>query len=237
MCFSARERRFFGHKSAEFAHDQHQLIVVLEGAIAVSNNLGTWTVPATCGVWIPSRVRHSVEPKPAARARTLYIRRARGTRGSCAALEISPLLRGIVDYIHRREPLPEHEPRAKRLLAVAIDQIADQRELPLFVPVLKSPLARRVADALESDPADTPRIRDLATALAVSDRTIERTFLADASMTIGEWRQRSRISRAIALLAAGAGVRDVSLEVGYATPSAFVAAFKKSVGVTPGRAR
>jgi AraC-like DNA-binding protein len=54
-------------------------------------------------------------------------------------------------------------------------------------------------------------------------------------MTIGEWRQRSRISRAIQLLAAGGDVKDVALEAGYATSSAFVTAFKKTVGVTPGK--
>ena len=117
------------------------------------------------------------------------------------------------------------------------DQLAAARELPLFVPSLKTPLAQRVADALRSDPTDTPRIRDLAAALGVSDRTLERAFLADAAMTIGEWRQRSRISRAIALLAGGGDVKGVALEVGYETPSAFVVAFKKYVGVTPGRAR
>jgi AraC-like DNA-binding protein len=163
--------------------------------------------------------------------------RVRGVRRRCAALEISPLLRAIVDYIYRVQSFKVDEPRSRRLLAVVVDLIADQRELPLFVPALTSSLARRVAHTLASDPADTPRIRDLARELAVSDRTIERTFLADASMTIGEWRQRSRISRAITLLAGGAGVKDVALEVGYATPSAFVAAFKKYVGVTPGRAR
>jgi AraC-like DNA-binding protein len=71
----------------------------------------------------------------------------------------------------------------------------------------------------------------------VSGRTLERTFTDGTGMTLGEWRQRWRISRAIGLLAGGGNVKDVALEVGYATPSAFVAAFKKYVGTTPGRAR
>ena len=56
-------------------------------------------------------------------------------------------------------------------------------------------------------------------------------------MSLGEWRQRSRMCRAIALLAAGGEVQDVALEVGYETPSAFVLAFKKYVGTTPGKLR
>ena len=181
-------------------------------------------------------MRHSVEPMPAARARTLYIRHAREPR-ACAVLEISPLLRAIVDHICRVAVLRDDTAAAKRLSAVLIDQLAEQRELPLFVPILKTPLAKRAAEALGADPTDTPRMCDVAAELGVSDRTLERRFLADSGITLGEWRQRSRITRAIALLAGGSDVKDVALEVGYETPSAFVAAFKKYVGVTPGRMR
>lgn len=174
---------------------------------------------------------------PAARVRTLYLWRAPAGHGrhACAVLTVDPLLRALSEHIWRLEVLPADDPPSKRLAAVLIDQVARQRELPLAVPALRSPLARRVADALQADPADTPRIRDLAAGLGVSERTIERAFLADAAMTIGEWRRRSRLTRAIALLAAGRDVREVALEVGYETPSAFVAAFKRSVGATPGK--
>lgn len=238
-----RERQYSGQKTAEFAHDHHQLILVVEGALATQNKSGTSVVPAGCGAWVPAHVRHNVEPLPAARARTLYIYAARSDApswlrrlgGFCPTLAISPLLGAIVDQICRLEVLRDDDPAAKRLFAVLIDQLADQRDLPLFIPALNTPLTQRVARALTSDPTDTPRIRDLAAELAVSDRTIERAFLADAGMTLGEWRQRSRISRAIALLAGGGDVKDVALEVGYATPSAFVTAFKKYVGTTPGQ--
>ena len=151
-------------------------------------------------------------------------------------LNLSPLIAAIIDHVcHTHQA---HDAAAsKHLLAVFLDQLPQQREVPLFVPTLRSPLARRVAEAIETDPADTPRIRDLAAALAVSDRTLERAFIADAGMPLGEWRQRSRVCRAITLLAGGQAVKDVALEVGYETPSAFVVAFKKFVGTTPGKAR
>ena len=174
-------------------------------------------------------MRHSIEPAPGARVRTLYIYGSRREfRSGCTVLELTPLLREIVHHLHQHAA-------DKHVIAVLIDQLARQRELPLFLPALSSPLARRVADTLISDPADTPRIRDLAAELGVSDRTLERAFAADAGMPLGEWRQRARISRAIALLAGGMDVKDVALEVGFETASAFVAAFKKYVGVTPGK--
>ena len=111
-------------------------------------------------------------------------------------LQLTPLIAAIVDHVcHAQQP--RDAAASKHLLAVFLDQLPQQRELPLFVPALQSPLARRVAEALEADPADTPRIRDLAAELGVSDRTLERRFAADALMSLGEWRQRSRMRRAM----------------------------------------
>lgn len=193
-----------------------------------------------CAAWIPAGLRHSIEPLPCARTRTLYLSirrppsRLRRFGGSCAVLDVTPLVRAIVDHVCDTQALRDAA-ASKHLLAVLLDQLPLQRELPLFVPVLRSPLALRVAEALASDPADTPRIRDLATELGVSNRTLERAFIADAGMSFGEWRQRSRVCRAIAMLAEGQAVKDVALEVGYSTPSAFVAVFKRYAGITPGR--
>ena len=192
----------------------------------IHHDSGTWAVPAGCGAWIPAGMRHALEPTPSARVRTLYIYGSR-TR-SCVVLELSPLLSALVDHIH-------HRGSNQHLVAVLLDQLAAVRQLPMFLPRLSSAIAQQVAAALVADPADTPRIRDLAAQLGVSDRTLERAFAADAGMPLGEWRQRARIGRAIALLAGGLDVKDVALEVGYETPSAFVVAFKKYVGKTPGK--
>lgn len=202
------------------------------GAFSVINNLGAWTVPAGSAAWIPAGLRHAIQPLPHARTRTVYV--SNRMMRACCVVELQPLVRAIVDHVCERQVV-RGATAAQHLLAVLRDQLPHQRELPLFVPALKAPLALRAAEALTTDPADTPRIRELAAELAVSDRTLERAFAADARMSLGEWRLRSRICRAIALLAAGGNVQDVALEVGYATPSAFVAAFKKYVGTTPGK--
>lgn len=231
--------RTYSQRTAEFAHDADQLAVAIAGAFSVIDSIGTWTVPPGCAAWIPARLRHSIKPLPQVRTRTLYVSggqpsRLRRVAGSCAVLKLTPLIAAIVDHVCDT-PQGHDATASKHLLAVFLDQLPQQRELPLFVPGLRSPLARRVAEALEADPAGTPRIRDLAAELAVSDRTLERAFIADAGMPLGEWRQRSRVCRAIALLAEGQAVKDVALEVGYETPSAFVLAFKKFVGATPGK--
>jgi AraC-like DNA-binding protein len=54
-------------------------------------------------------------------------------------------------------------------------------------------------------------------------------------MTFGKWRQQLRLLQAMRLLAAGRPVTAVALEVGYDSPSAFIAMFRRTLGTTPYR--
>jgi AraC-like DNA-binding protein len=54
-------------------------------------------------------------------------------------------------------------------------------------------------------------------------------------MSFGAWRQQLRLLRALERLAAGEAVSTLALELGYASPSAFIAMFKRALGVPPGR--
>jgi AraC-like DNA-binding protein len=52
-------------------------------------------------------------------------------------------------------------------------------------------------------------------------------------MTFGRWRTLLRLQAALPLLAAGEPVGRVARRVGYETPSAFIAAFRRETGLTP----
>ena len=81
-------------------------------------------------------------------------------------------------------------------------------------------------------------LADLARTAGASLRTLERCFLADTGVPLGEWRRRMRLFHALRLLEGGAAVTDVALEVGYSTTSAFSAAFTREFGRSPtGRRR
>jgi AraC-like DNA-binding protein len=53
-------------------------------------------------------------------------------------------------------------------------------------------------------------------------------------MPFGRWRTQVRLRAALPLLAEGLPVASVARRVGYATPSAFVAVFRKATGIPPG---
>nr|WP_268828294.1 helix-turn-helix domain-containing protein [Lysobacter gummosus] len=48
-----------------------------------------------------------------------------------------------------------------------------------------------------------------------------------------QWRQRTRLMRALERLAAGEAVTAVTLDLGYDSVSAFIAMFRRHLGATP----
>ena len=96
------------------------------------------------------------------------------------------------------------------------------------------PGARRHAEALLADPADHRTLREWGREVGASERTLARAFAAEAGVPFGRWRTLLRLQAALSMLAAGEPVSRVAGRVGYDTPSAFVAAFRRETGQTPG---
>lgn len=65
--------------------------------------------------------------------------------------------------------------------------------------------------------------------------TPARRFVAETGFGFSEWRQRARTLRAIELLAEGAAVTTIAIDLGYDNVSAFIAMFRRTIGMTPGR--
>ena len=118
------------------------------------------------------------------------------------------------------------EPTEQRLIGVIIDQLAAAPTAPLRLPLPADPRARVAADALHNR-VRIPAIEGL------SRRQLERIFRADTGLTLGQYRERTRLLAALPRLAAGEPVTRVAADVGYATPSAFGAMFKRVLGVSP----
>jgi len=56
-------------------------------------------------------------------------------------------------------------------------------------------------------------------------------------MSFNDWRQRLRVVSALGMLDAGQPVQTVARELGYSTPSAFIAMFQRLTGESPDSVR
>jgi AraC-like DNA-binding protein len=103
------------------------------------------------------------------------------------------------------------------------------------VPDAVDQRVRAVTETLLADPADQRGLDAHARAIGVSRRTLTRLFVRDTGMSFDRWRTHMRLRAALPLLADGHPVTRVARIVGYATPSAFLAAFRRTVGTSPTR--
>jgi AraC-like DNA-binding protein len=225
-----------GHVVREHVHDQDQLVHAARGVMSVRTARGLWVVPPHRAVWIPARIPHAITMSGAVTMKTLYLlpRLIRKLPRRCSVLHVSPLLRELVLHACGFASLDRRIPVEARLLGVLEDQLVIAPSVPLQLPSLTDPRARRVADALMADPADARTLERLCESVGASKRTIERLFEAETQLTLGKWRQQLQLLHAIRMLAAGDSVTRVALSVGFSTPSAFVSMFRRALGTTPG---
>jgi AraC-like DNA-binding protein len=204
-----------------------QLIYASSGTMTVHAG-ATWVVPPDRAVWVPARVPHRIEMTGRTAVRTLYLRVGVVPAPACRAVTVPPLLRELIRHAVPRCPLYLDEPAHARLIGVIVDQLDDAPTAPLHLPVPTDPRARAAAAALlEHATARMPTIE------GVSRRSLERIFRADTGLSLGQFRERARLLAALPRLAQGEPVSRVATDVGYATPSAFGAMFRRVLGTSP----
>ncbi|MFI7665341.1 AraC family transcriptional regulator [Nocardia sp. NPDC049526] len=125
--------------------------------------------------------------------------------------------------------------RRERAEAVIFDLLEPVAVIPVGARRPVDARAGQVADALTRNPADPRTLAEFAADAATSPRTLARLFLVETGISFGQWRTQIRLAASLPLLAEGLPIARIAGRVGYATPSAYVAAFRRAVGVSPGR--
>ena len=58
-------------------------------------------------------------------------------------------------------------------------------------------------------------------------------FPLETGMTFSKWRQQARLLCGIRMLAEGMAISTVAIDLGYESPSAFSAMFRRALGIAP----
>lgn len=100
-----------------------------------------------------------------------------------------------------------------------------------------APWRLRLIDERVEDVEKAPTLLELAALCGLSVRQLSRGFRTSRNISIGEYVAQKRIDKAKYLLAKGESVKSVSYTMGFASPSSFSYAFRKSSGMAPGQYR
>jgi AraC-like DNA-binding protein len=222
-----------GTRFGRHSHDQHQLIWAPVGVLVVDAGEGTWVLPPTRALWIPAHVPHEVAASGRATMRALYLAppRCPVTWSRPQPISATPLLAELIDHLAHNALDPAHRARAE---AVLIDLLEPVSQAVIHAPLPRDDRARDVAEALLRDPGDPRGLDQWGRHVGASARTLARAFVNDTGIPFRRWRTAARLRAALPHLAAGESVATVARRVGYGTPSAFVAAFHRETGLTPG---
>lgn len=224
------------HRVASHHHPRAQLVYAIKGVLRVVSREGTWIVPPAQAVWVPSEVTHEIIAADSISIRTLFIDPsvAHSLPKSCCVLNVPPLLRELilkaVDIGDNYLP----ESSGYRLMQVILDLLQELEPAPLYLPMGVDARLRRVMDEMVTNPGDERGLEAWSRFCGASGRTLARLFIRETGMTFRDWRRQLHLLEAIERLGQGQSVTSVALDLGYQSPSAFIAMFRRTLGTSPG---
>lgn len=220
-------------------HDEHQVLYTSQGVISVTTTAGVWVTAPGRALWIPAGVTHRHRAVGQARIHTVGLPSTTTPlhlpHETPAVIAVDSLLRQLlITYTGERDD--ESSQRA-RLLSVLVDRLDTADEEALWLPNPSDTRLRQLAELLDANPAEHRSAPRLAREVGASSRTLSRLCHDELHLSFPQWRTRIRIHHALQLLARGTSVTSVARQCGWATSSAFIEAFRATMGHTPKTAR
>jgi AraC family transcriptional regulator len=95
----------------------------------------------------------------------------------------------------------------------------------------------REIDERLGDDLSAPTLAELADLCGLSVRQLTRGFKVSRGCSIGDYVEQRRMESAKRLLMTGQSVKEIAFALGFASPSSFTFAFRRSVGISPSQFR
>ncbi|MDN4602323.1 helix-turn-helix transcriptional regulator [Paenibacillus sp. F6_3S_P_1C] len=217
------------------SHKRGQIFCVENGLIHVRTAQGSWLLPPHRAGWIPPNVRHKVSISGAMSGWCVLVlpETSRDLPPNPCVISTSELMYALVRRTVSWYDQDFLEPQQERIVAVLLDEIVRAPLEPLHLPMPSESRLLRIAHEILKYPEDNRTLDDWAAWAALSPRTLRRLILADTGLTFAQWRQQARLTHALEMLAQGDSVGMIADALGYASPSNFIAMFRRAFGDSP----
>jgi AraC-like DNA-binding protein/quercetin dioxygenase-like cupin family protein len=226
-----------GHLIPFHQHNRSQFLYASSGVMTVTTTKGIWVVPPLRAVWVPALTGHQIGCCGKLSMRTLYIipGAAPNLPEECCVVSVPPLLRELILHAVTLPRLYELNSLEERIIDMILDLVQILKVAPLDLPMPTDVRLKKISEILTVNPGDNRTLEDWGKSVGATDRTLARLFRSETGMSFRQWRQQMRILESLRRLGREEQVSMVALDLGYNSPSAFIAMFKKALGKTPGQ--
>ncbi|TWE09292.1 AraC family transcriptional regulator [Rudaeicoccus suwonensis] len=217
-------------------HDDHQLVYVSSGVVAINTEAGAWVAGNDRALWIPAHTWHQHRFYGAGNLHTVGFSAAHSPLpvNAPTVIAVEPLLRELLIALTADGLTEAH---ARRIRGVMTDRMRQAHHAPFVLPVAHDRRLAHACHLVEADLAHPRSMAWLATQTNTSERVLSRLFRDEFGMTYPQWRTQLRLFSAMVLLAENHTVTDTARATGWATTSAFIDTFARTLGATPGEYR
>lgn len=224
-----------GHIEDWHRHDRIQLIHTLTGVIRVQTHEGIWITPPGRGVWIPAQKPHALLSSGEVKARGVFIESStqNDLPDQCRVVAIPALLRELISSAMHIQSHIQPASRNERLLQLILDEVRLLPALAFNLPDPQSPKLQQLCQRIKENLALEWSLEESAQQLHISTKTLARHFQKETGLHFSHWVRQAKLMQAMIDLAMYKPVLNVALDLGYESPSAFSAMFKRETGMTP----
>lgn len=224
-----------GARYPRHSHAWGEFVYSYSGVMEISLADGHFLAPPQFGVWLPPTVEHQGLNRHAACHCSLYVSGAftEGLPQTTCAVEISPLLRAMLEHLKSTDGAIADHAAHMRLLEVTVDLIRAAPRVGSFLPWSTDRDLQPILARLDAEPGDNRSIAEFARQAGLTERTLIRRAIRDLGMPFSEWKQRLRVVKAMGMLEAGETVEAIARRLGYSSASAFIAMFRRVTRKTP----
>lgn len=218
------------------SHDLGQATYILSGMITFFAEGRTFVVPAGHLIWLPRHTLHAAEASGDVHFVSLYENSGTPVELPAASqvIEASDLLKSVFERLIALQVRRQKGPVYDALVLLLFNEIGTSRPVEMSVPMPEDARLRRVCEDILRQPSATISKDRLTRVGNVSARTLSRLFKSELNLTFTDWLKQVLILSAISKLnQRGATVAGVAADLGYESPSAFTAMFRRSVGYPP----
>lgn len=217
------------------SHVRAQLLFATEGVMRVSTDQGVWILPPRRALYIPVGVVHELDILSALSMRTIYIEAevAAPFGTSCKVVEVGRLLRELILALLDEPVEYALDGRGDWLARLILSELARADTVPIAIPWPRDRRLVAVCTAIMAAPGSRRSIEDWAHDAGASARTLIRLFPKETGLHYRQWLQQVHLAEAFCRLDKGESVGAIAHALGYASPSAFSAMFRRILGRTP----